>query len=101
MPHYLVLPSRLFLALSGPRDWRIETLSPASVALFDRGGRDIFNAPAQPVALSIPGVIAYAALWGFKGDALIRVVDDVLAFDESFLRQARERAAAQTRDMNR
>ena len=91
----------MFAKLSASRGWRSETIAIVVPALFGGAPVQFIEGPARAEPLSLEGVIAYAGAYGFSGDGLVETVDDILMFDECFLRLARERARDQLKGMNR
>ena len=82
------------------RGWNAPTIGVTAFSLV--GGRSRY-AQGEPdvVELSVEGVVAYARAWGFAGDGLVEIVEDILLIESIFLRLARERARDRIRNLNR
>lgn len=101
LPLAFTLPRDIFRALDGRRQYDVGFLSPSILALTGGAKAQIVKAPDVGRPLPVDEIETLARAWGARGEDLLDVLLDVLAFDQEWLRLEYARIANEVREMNK
>lgn len=101
LPLAFLLPRTIFRALDGRRHYDVGFLSPSILALTGGAKTKIVKAPNVGRPLPVDEIETLARAWGARGEELLDVILDVLAFDTEWLRFEYDRVNEEVREMNK